>query len=244
MLQVEMVGKVKQPRQKLHSAAVRLKEPACGKEPPRSWAFSWAWASEELLGGTPFSAGEGAANCSLQEDCGGLSSVFAETKIDPRALVQTLDQEDTRSGISAKKGLGEKLILSKKEKRELRRERWLNKIEAIRLGKQKQKAEAKRKATPVVGDMQPLADALPELSQLFTASRPPAPRKQAKNNVVKKPEPTDYSQMKAAQKRKLVEEEVFRFRQAIVNPAFKANPLAEIEECLRKRLKQEEESPN
>lgn len=41
----------------------------------------------------------------------------------------------------------------------------------MKLAKQKQKAEAKRKATPVVGDMQPLMEALPELSDLTTGGR-------------------------------------------------------------------------
>lgn len=41
----------------------------------------------------------------------------------------------------------------------------------MKLAKQKQKAEAKRKATPVVGDMQPLMEALPELSELTTGGR-------------------------------------------------------------------------
>lgn len=45
------------------------------------------------------------------------------------------------------------------------------------MAKQKQKAEAKRKATPVVGDMQPLMEALPELSYLTTGGRARKPLK-------------------------------------------------------------------
>lgn len=45
------------------------------------------------------------------------------------------------------------------------------------MAKQKQKAEAKRKATPVVGDMQPLMEALPELSFLTTSGRERKPLK-------------------------------------------------------------------
>lgn len=47
----------------------------------------------------------------------------------------------------------------------------------MKLAKQKQKAEAKRKATPVVGDMQPLMEALPELSDLTTSGRGRKPPK-------------------------------------------------------------------
>ncbi|XP_035749860.1 protein FAM207A isoform X2 [Egretta garzetta] len=79
--------------------------------------------------------------------------------------------------LASHKGLGEKTVLSKKEKMKLRKERWLQKIESVKLAKQKQKAEAKRKATPVVGDMQPLMEALPELSDLTTGSRGRKPSK-------------------------------------------------------------------
>ncbi|NXJ66870.1 F207A protein, partial [Rostratula benghalensis] len=95
------------------------------------------------------------------------SGVFSGLKIDPDTLVKTLDL-DSRSIISSRRGSEEKMVLSKKEKMKLRKERWLRQIEIVKLAKQKQKAEAKRKATPVVGDMQPLMEALPELSNLTT----------------------------------------------------------------------------
>ncbi|KAF1498444.1 hypothetical protein FQV18_0005641, partial [Eudyptula minor novaehollandiae] len=95
------------------------------------------------------------------------SGVFSGLKIDPDTLVKKLDL-DSRSIISSRTGLEEKTVLSKKEKMKLRKERWLQKIESVKLATQKQKAEAKRKATPVVGDMQPLMEALPELSDLTT----------------------------------------------------------------------------
>ncbi|XP_043381139.1 protein FAM207A isoform X2 [Chelonia mydas] len=68
-------------------------------------------------------------------------------------------------------GVEEKPLLSKREKMKLRKDRWLQKIEGVKLARQKQKAEAKRKATPVVGDLQPLMEALPELSELTTTSK-------------------------------------------------------------------------
>ncbi|MEQ2189651.1 hypothetical protein GOODEAATRI_027446 [Goodea atripinnis] len=39
-------------------------------------------------------------------------------------------------------------------------------ISSIRQAKEQQAAEARRQATPVVGDLKPLVDALPELCQL------------------------------------------------------------------------------
>ncbi|EOB03307.1 Uncharacterized protein C21orf70-like protein, partial [Anas platyrhynchos] len=98
------------------------------------------------------------------------SDIFSGLNIDPNTLVKKLDL-DSRSIISSRTGLEEKPILSKKEKMKLRKERWLQKIESVKLAKQKQKAEAKRKATPVVGDMQPLMEALPELSDLTAGAR-------------------------------------------------------------------------
>lgn len=44
-------------------------------------------------------------------------------------------------------------------------------ISAIKLAKEQQVALTRRRATPVVGDMQLLADALPELSQLVSSQQ-------------------------------------------------------------------------
>ncbi|XP_074824294.1 ribosome biogenesis protein SLX9 homolog isoform X2 [Natator depressus] len=140
------------------------------------------------------------------------SDVFVGMKIDPKTLVKKLDL-DSRSIVSAQ-----------------------TEIEGVKLARQKQKAEAKRKATPVVGDLQPLMEALPELSELTTTSKA---RKQPKIHVRAKAEPTDFNQMKPAQKRRLLQEEVARFHEVIANPVYKANPLAAVSEHLCKRLKQE-----
>ncbi|KAL8173209.1 UNVERIFIED_CONTAM: hypothetical protein K2H54_042407 [Gekko kuhli] len=96
-------------------------------------------------------------------------------------------------------GEEKKVPLSKKDKMKLRKERWLQKIEDIKLARKLQKAEAKRKATPVVGDMNPLMDALPELSDLVTVSKFSKPLKtQAKKTAA------NFSQMKPAQKRRVL----------------------------------------
>ncbi|NWY48442.1 F207A protein, partial [Sylvia atricapilla] len=140
------MGKAKRPR--LHQAAPR---PA--RAPPA------------LPGPGPAAGGRSAA-AGKDWDISS-SGVFSGLKIDPDTLVKKLDL-DSRSIISSRSGVEEKNVLSKKEKMKLRKERWLQKIESVKLAKQKQKAEAKRKATPVVGDMQPLMEALPELSFLTT----------------------------------------------------------------------------
>ncbi|NXX67199.1 F207A protein, partial [Spizella passerina] len=125
------------------------------------------------------------------------------------------------SHVSSLLGLEEKAVLSKKEKMKLRKQRWLQKIESVKMAKQKQKAEAKRKATPVVGDMQPLMEALPELSYLTTGGRARKPLKRLAA-------PADFCLMKQAQKHQLLEEEVARFQEVISDPQYRANPLLAI----------------
>lgn len=134
----------------------------------------------------------------------------------------------------------EKTLLSKKEKMKLRKERWLQKIESVKLAKQKQKAEAKRKATPVVGDMQPLMEALPELSDLKAVIKG---KKESQRHVKAKAEPADFCMMKQAQKHRLLEQEVAQFHEVIADPRYKANPLLVVSEHLSKRLRQEEGKP-
>ncbi|XP_064574792.1 ribosome biogenesis protein SLX9 homolog isoform X1 [Zonotrichia leucophrys gambelii] len=170
----------------------------------------------------------------IEEDWDLSSGVFSGLKIDPDTLVQKLDL-DSRSIISSRTGLQEKTILSKKEKMKLRRERWLQKIESVKMAKKKQKAEAKRKATPVVGDMQPLLEALPELSYLTTGGRA---RKPLKSHIKAKAAPADFCLMKQAQKHQLLEEEVARFQEVISDPQYRANPLVAISKHLSERLGQ------
>lgn len=61
----------------------------------------------------------------------------------------------------------------------------LPEINSIKQAREQQVAQARRQAMPVVGDMRPLADALPELSQLLTptARTLTARHKNRKNRV-------------------------------------------------------------
>ncbi|XP_064516191.1 ribosome biogenesis protein SLX9 homolog isoform X2 [Pseudopipra pipra] len=185
-----MVGKAKRPR--LHRAAPR------------------AWPARDP---PPLPASEPGPGPGKDWDFSS-SDVFSGLKIDPDTLVKKLDL-DSRSITSSRTGLEEKTVLSKKEKMKLRKERWLQKIESVKIMKQKQKAEAKRKATPVVGDMQPLMEALPELSDLTTGGRGRKPVKR--------------------------EKEVARFHEVITDPKYRANPLLAISNHLSKRLRLGEE---
>ncbi|KAM3854350.1 ribosome biogenesis protein SLX9 homolog isoform 1-T1 [Vipera latastei] len=213
-----MVGKIVR-RRRLHQPAPK---PA---QPQQS-------GGEEVLSAAvlTFSANTGKGKGVLTSD------IFSGVNIVPKILVKKLDT-DSRNLFSVIKDKDEK-VMSKKEKMKMRKERWLQKIESIKLAKLQQKAEAKRKATPVVGDMHSLMDALPELSDLVTVSKF---SKQRNKMQKKKKVLTNFNQMKSAQKCKVLEEEVAQFHKTISNPLFRANPLSVISEHLSKRLKQEKE---
>lgn len=248
-----MVGKIKHVRQKIHQEAVKLDRPESLAQPPDS-ALCLSLEKPPAPGLHTISApllenNRSDASVNVKQVLAESSfptGIFAGTKITPEALVQTLKYEEPQNVPTPlpQKGPEEKKIKPKKEKMRERRERWLNKISSIKRAKEQQAAEARRQATPVVGDMRPLADALPELSQLV-ATAPTAltaRRKSRKNKVpVKRPEPTDFSQMKQSQKRKLLETETSRYGDAVKTLSAKMNPLADIGEQLRKRMKQEEE---
>ncbi|XP_027624434.1 protein FAM207A isoform X2 [Tupaia chinensis] len=138
------------------------------------------------------------------------TDIFAGTKIDPGALVQRLE-------------LDERSLAS------IRRE-----IEAIKLAEQKRREERKRRATVVVGDLQPLKDALPELHELEANDQRPPRRK-----VSSKPRPAELSRMSAAQRRQLLEEERTRFQQLLASAAYKASPLLVIGQQLAKQMQLE-----
>lgn len=182
------------------------------------------------------------------------TGIFSSTKITPDVLKQTLKFEQPPELPPVDKIKGpvqeEKKLKSKKEKMKERRERWLNKISFIKQSREQQAAAVRRQATPVVGDLRPLADALPELCDLLTPAanklsannNNTGPRRGRKNSrPVKKTEPTDFSQMKTSQKRKLLETETSRFSDAVKSLSSKANPLLDIGEVLKKRMRQEEE---
>lgn len=251
-----MVGKIKHIRQKLHQEAVKF-EPSSRLPVPLPGFLTEA--PPVALNTSPAEVKEDASNKAPQTQIKGqssfLSGIFSSTKITPDVLKQTLKFEQPPDlPPSPKKGAEEQKTKSKKEKMKERRDRWLNKISSIKQSREQELAAARRKNTPVVGDLRPLADALPELSQLISPNansrltandnnaNATGPRKSRKNSrPVKRTEPTDFSQMKQSQKRKLLETETSRFSAAVKSLSAKANPLLDIEEVLRKRMRQEDE---
>ncbi|XP_059425277.1 protein FAM207A [Carassius carassius] len=242
-----MVGKIKRVRQKLHHGAVKLENEHQNRPTQEKILIKPVQLTQTDSQETKLSTSDSSIN-NNSKAFSFPSGVFAGTKISKESLVQTLKVDEASHVTNSKpsagehKGTGEKKQQSKKEKMKERRERWLNKISAIKLAREQQVAQARRKATPVVGDMRPLADALPELSLLLPSLKTPAgAQRRNKALVKKKPEPTNFSLMKPAQKRKLLETEASHFSEAMKNPAFKTNLLASLGDHLRKRLKQEEE---
>ncbi|KAL7834070.1 hypothetical protein AOLI_G00290300 [Acnodon oligacanthus] len=160
-----MVGKIKRARQKLHHGAVRAEAQAEGApviKPATRPDPLPARPAEKTPDLKAFNFPKG---------------IFAGTRITPEALVQTLKFDEpspvrtTKQAAEEQKGREEKKQQSKKEKMKERRQRWLNKISAIKVAREQQVARERRKATPVVGDMRVLADALPELTQLLPSVR-------------------------------------------------------------------------
>ncbi|XP_032347372.1 protein FAM207A [Camelus ferus] len=218
------MGKVRSLRARVHQAAVRLtREAAPGPAPPAREAAP-PQASAGGVGGKEWAFPS--------------ASVFAGTTIDPGALVQKLD-EDVRSRASTRRGVETKAVLPKKEKLKLRRERWLHKIEAIKLAEQKRKAERRRQATVVVGDLQPLRDALPELLELEAGGR----RLPARRGAASRPRPAELSRMNAAQRLQLLEEERTRFQELLASPAYRASPLLAIGRQLAQQMQLDGSQP-
>ncbi|MED6258225.1 hypothetical protein ATANTOWER_004495 [Ataeniobius toweri] len=240
-----MVGKIKHVRQKLHQEAVKLHGPRSLPQASGNELSHSPLQLHSTPSAPPVDKEQTHSKQAGQTDCQSSfpSGIFAATKISAESLVQTLSFEELPHVQPTNTGPVEKRLKSKKEKMKERRERWLSKISSIRQAKEQQAAEARRQATPVVGDLKPLVDALPELCQLV--GQPAAlgsRRKMRKNKTpMKRPEPTDFSQMKQSQKRKLLETETSRFSDAVRTLSSKQNPLADIGEQLKKRMKHEEE---
>lgn len=239
-----MAWKIRHARQKRHHEAVKLDNTCRGLDASTDCALSRdvhmvrpgpenTQRSSQPLAGSPLPPG-----------------IFAGTNITPEALVQTLTVKETPAAPLPRREILNKVPtgrqLAKKEKMNERRERWLKKIRFIKQTQVDEAAKAHRQAMPVVGDLRPLVDALPDLCP--STSPPPATatstrhRMSRKNKMpVKRPEPTDFSQMKQSHKRKLLEMETSRFSDILKMLHGKSNPLADIGEQLRKRMREEEE---
>lgn len=145
-------------------------------------------------------------------------NLFAGINIDVAALKTQLS-DDTRS-VKSQKSTVKTRPLPKKDKLKLRRERFMKKIDVLGRIKKEQKAEKKRRKTPIIGDVNPLRDALPSLESLL----------KNRTNVKYTPEEPKKSRgiAKAKKRKKELVQGVKTFKALINNDTFKKNPLETI----------------
>lgn len=169
---------------------------------------------------------------------------FKGTKIDLSALRTKLkgdDEEADRMSFISKGSISKgKEQMKKKDKMKMRHERWLEKVESIQQTKKRRKEKMKRLKTPVVGDLEPMMSALPELSEIMQLSRDAGKRadkrRQALGSQLKK------NNLKAKQRQKLLKEERERFQKVLQHESFKSNPFETINRHLSLKIQQENES--
>ncbi|KAJ3584604.1 hypothetical protein NHX12_015099 [Muraenolepis orangiensis] len=176
-----MVGKMKHVRQRLHQEAVKLDRPAGlvwsqslkeREEAPKTSASSvllpttFGHKSIFDIISKPPSLQVLQPKSILKGPSSFPNSVFAGTRITPEALVQTLKFEEPSDLVLHVKKGGEETKAQEGEDEGAERAMAQH---SIKLAREQQAAQARRQATPVVGDMKSLADALPELSELIGA---------------------------------------------------------------------------
>ncbi|ESN92155.1 hypothetical protein HELRODRAFT_181777 [Helobdella robusta] len=135
---------------------------------------------------------------------------------------------DMRSAVTSKslKGLG----LKKVDKRKLRHEVWLKKMNIIKSHVKESKEKKNREETAIVGDMKPLDDALPTLDWLMNNQKLACKRREPKIRGIKK--------QKVVQRE--MNEGIAFYRSILHHPAYKSNPIQMIAEQLKSRIEQNE----
>ncbi|XP_072180823.1 ribosome biogenesis protein SLX9 homolog isoform X1 [Diadema setosum] len=215
------MGKIKRQRKKLHPPAVRTEELATGHHHADS--MDTGSLQPAVLFAT--------------------KGLFNDSHDEPYTLRGNFGQHDDdedRMTFVSKKSIKSGKQMTKVEKRKVRHDRWLEKIDTIKTAQRREKDAKRRAGAPVVGDLHPLQDALPELSEILRIGPDyTQQRVQSKDNQPqKKPRAT----LKVKDKQKLMMEETARFQEVLKHSAFKANPFATINEHLRNKLKQEQEA--
>ncbi|XP_013394804.1 protein FAM207A-like [Lingula anatina] len=208
------MGKVKRLRQKFHNAAVKSKDTATGKvsteERDQNEPFSPEFPSEGL---------------------------FSGIQIPDGVLKQQLpDDFDTRSAITTKSLKG--LQLKKKDKKKLRHEIWLQKVDAIQSAKKKMKEKKKRERNPIVGDMMQLEETLPTLELLLKGDQAPKAEENKRSSIACK---KNKGIQKEKTRRRQMQEDMNLFKQVLRHPAYMEKPGETMLEHLQNRLKQEED---
>lgn len=171
---------------------------------------------------------------------------FGNTKIDlstlaTRLMPSTDEKEDDRLSFISKGSIRKgNQQLKKKDKRKLRHEKWLEKVDAIQQTKKRQKERMKRAKTPVVGDLEPMMSALPELSEIIRMSEEAGKRADKRRQELGSQ--SKKNTLKRKQRQKLLDTEKGRFHQVLRHTAFKANPFVTINKHLALKIQQENQT--
>lgn len=154
--------------------------------------------------------------------------VFKGLNIDITSLNTNLpdDTRSVRSFKSLKSEHGFSKHIGKKEKLKLRRELLLKKIDTVEQLKKEYEIRNRRKKTAIMGDMNPLYDALPSLESLLKSSESSKVKTRAKISKTKGTE-------KASKRRKRLLKEVGIFKKVLGDKKFKENPLAAVSEHVK-----------
>ncbi|XP_056012814.1 uncharacterized protein LOC130052332 [Ostrea edulis] len=202
------MGKHKRGRQKYHNAAVKPKN----DEKPES--------EDTGLESMETSSNAGTAVT---------SNVFKNLKIKNEDLVQKLPNDwDTKSAITSTSLKG--LHLKKKDRKKLRHELLVQKLDAVEAAKIAAKEKKRKEKTPVVGDIGLLGEALPTLDMLLKSDE----QKKREGNKEK-----PRSIPKERQRRQQMLKDMEAFRQVYTHPSYLENPRETIHQHLQNKLQQE-----
>ncbi|KAG0714815.1 Protein FAM207A [Chionoecetes opilio] len=119
------------------------------------------------------------------------NNIFAGLQIKLQTVPEVTTKCVDSDSLSVVSGGQQSQVDTKIGKRKRRREDLLKKIDVVRAGQRAEKDRKKREKTVVTGDMNPLLDALPSLTELMAANtkdstKPKKPRGTPKLKVVKK----------------------------------------------------------
>ncbi|XP_067686117.1 ribosome biogenesis protein SLX9 homolog [Haliotis asinina] len=209
------MGKVKRQRSKLHNTPIKPKKEEKTSVVDKTKPNVTKGSSKDAV---------------LPRNMSMSDNIFGSLKIDNKALAQKLPDFDARSTVTSKTFKG--LNLKKKDKRKIRHEVFMQKIDAVKAAKQKAKDKKKREKTPIVGDMSVMEEALPTLELLM--------KEGSRSNRQSNPEKVR-GVAKERKRRKQMLSDMNIFKQVLEHPAFIENPTGTIVEHLQNKLKQEDE---
>lgn len=214
------MGKQKRQRQKLHLKAPHAAAPA--KAAPIPDSFMDANPSQPPL---------------LRND----ANIFEGLKINIGSLNKNLPDLDLQSVKSFKsiKKSDKGIIIPKKDKLKLRREMFLKKIDTVNQLKKESKIRKKRKNTPIIGDINPLRDALPSLDSLLKQKSDNILHKENSKSKIKKPKAVE----KASRQKKNYLQGIHIYKRILKNKNISKDPLTVIAQQVKAIVDFEKKEP-